>query len=318
MKCEMGILSHAPFVENNWFMEDRSNINRRATKWTASENKLFENALAVYDKDTPDRWAKVAEMIPGKSVVDVMNQYKELEVDVCNIEAGLVPIPGYSTSTTTTTASPFTLDWVSSSGYDAFRGINSKRSGSGRSIDQERKKGVPWTEEEHKLFLLGLKKYGKGDWRNISRNFVITRTPTQVASHAQKYFIRQLSGGKDKRRASIHDITTVNLTETSKASPTSENTKTSTSPNHNHSMNIINKYSTAASEMHFQPTMMMTAFDPSHEQVFMSHNNSYGFKMQGQNQNMHRNTLHESSYFGTQTQNMVFQMQSSQQNYSHA
>lgn len=58
---------------------------------------------------------------------------------------------------------------------------------------------------------MGLKKYGKGDWRNISRNFVITRTPTQVASHAQKYFIRQLSGGKDKRRASIHDITTVNL-----------------------------------------------------------------------------------------------------------
>ncbi|XP_058782124.1 transcription factor DIVARICATA-like [Vicia villosa] len=311
MKCEMGILSsHAPFVETNWFLEDRSyNINRRATKWTASENKLFENALAVYDKDTPDRWAKVAEMIPGKSVVDVMNQYKELEVDVCNIEAGLVPIPGYSTSTST--ASPFTLDWVSSSGYDGFRGINSKRSGSGRSPDQERKKGVPWTEEEHKLFLLGLKKYGKGDWRNISRNFVITRTPTQVASHAQKYFIRQLSGGKDKRRASIHDITTVNLTETSKASPTSENTKTSTSPhNHSQSMNIINKYSTAntASEMHFQPAMI-TAFNPSHEQVFMS---PYGV-------NMNRNPLHESSYFGTQTQNMVFQMQpSQQQNYSHA
>ncbi|KAI9126961.1 hypothetical protein K1719_001520 [Acacia pycnantha] len=56
----------------------------------------------------------------------------------------------------------------------------------------------------HRLFLIGLKKHGKGDWTNISRNFVMTRTPTQVASHAQKYFIRQLSGagGKDKRRAS--------------------------------------------------------------------------------------------------------------------
>ena len=60
---------------------------------------------------------------------------------------------------------------------------------------------------------MGLKKYGKGDWRNISRNFVTTRTPTQVASHAQKYFIRQLSGGKDKKRSSIHDITMVNLPE---------------------------------------------------------------------------------------------------------
>lgn len=62
---------------------------------------------------------------------------------------------------------------------------------------------------------MGLLKYGKGDWRNISRNFVITKTPTQVASHAQKYYIRQkVSGGKDKRRPSIHDITTVSLTET--------------------------------------------------------------------------------------------------------
>lgn len=61
---------------------------------------------------------------------------------------------------------------------------------------------------------MGLLKYGKGDWRNISRNFVITKTPTQVASHAQKYFIRQHSGGKDKKRPSIHDITTVSLTDT--------------------------------------------------------------------------------------------------------
>lgn len=60
---------------------------------------------------------------------------------------------------------------------------------------------------------MGLKKYGKGDWRNIAKSFVKTRTPTQVASHAQKYFLRQLTDGKDKRRSSIHDITTVNIPE---------------------------------------------------------------------------------------------------------
>ena len=60
-----------------------------------------------------------------------------------------------------------------------------------------------------RLFLLGLAKFGKGDWRSISRNFVISRTPTQVASHAQKYFIRLNSINKDKRRSSIHDITSV-------------------------------------------------------------------------------------------------------------
>ena len=48
------------------------------------------------------------------------------------------------------------------------------------AADQERRKGIPWTEEEHRLFLMGLAKFGKGDWRSISRNFVVSRTPTQV------------------------------------------------------------------------------------------------------------------------------------------
>ncbi|KAI8553550.1 hypothetical protein RHMOL_Rhmol05G0025000 [Rhododendron molle] len=71
---------------------------------------------------------------------------------------------------------------------------------------QERKKGVPWTEEEHLKFLSGLEKLGKGDWRGISRNFVTTRTPTQVASHAQKYFLRQACLHKKKRRSSLFDM----------------------------------------------------------------------------------------------------------------
>jgi SHAQKYF class myb-like DNA-binding protein len=70
----------------------------------------------------------------------------------------------------------------------------------------DRKKGVPWTEEEHRLFLIGLQKLGKGDWRGIARNFVISRTPTQVASHAQKYFIRQTNANRRKRRSSLFDM----------------------------------------------------------------------------------------------------------------
>ncbi|XP_042476268.1 transcription factor MYBS3-like [Macadamia integrifolia] len=70
----------------------------------------------------------------------------------------------------------------------------------------DRKKGTPWTEEEHRLFLLGLQKLGKGDWRGIARNFVMSRTPTQVASHAQKYFIRQSNASRRKRRSSLFDM----------------------------------------------------------------------------------------------------------------
>ncbi|MED6154901.1 hypothetical protein PIB30_000402 [Stylosanthes scabra] len=84
---------------------------------------------------------------------------------------------------------------------------------SGRS--RERKRGVPWTEEEHKLFLLGLHKVGKGDWRGISRNFVKTRTPTQVASHAQKYFLRRHNQNRRRRRSSLFDITTDTVMESS-------------------------------------------------------------------------------------------------------
>ncbi|XVE69357.1 hypothetical protein DITRI_Ditri09bG0145700 [Diplodiscus trichospermus] len=182
--------------KSDWYDQESS-----STYWTKEENKRFERALAIYSEDVPDRWIKIAAMIPGKTVMDVIKQYRELEEDVCDIEAGRVPIPGYLSSS-------FALQLVNNRDFDAYR----KRSTGVRGADHERKKGVPWTEAEHRRFLMGLMKYGKGDWRNISRNFVISKTPTQVASHAQKYYQRQLSGGKDKRRPSIHDITTVNLT----------------------------------------------------------------------------------------------------------
>lgn len=102
-------------------------------------------------------------------------------------------------------------DDVAAAGYasadDAFQNNSSKAS-------RERKRGVPWTEEEHKLFLLGLQKVGKGDWRGISRNFVKTRTPTQVASHAQKYFLRRSNLNRRRRRSSLFDITTDSVAAT--------------------------------------------------------------------------------------------------------
>ncbi|KAL7608472.1 hypothetical protein Lser_V15G09664 [Lactuca serriola] len=88
----------------------------------------------------------------------------------------------------------------------AADGYGSEDFVAGSSSGRERKKGVPWTEEEHRMFLMGLQKLGKGDWRGIARNYVISRTPTQVASHAQKYFIRQTNMSRRKRRSSLFDM----------------------------------------------------------------------------------------------------------------
>lgn len=45
----------------------------------------------------------------------------------------------------------------------------------------------------------------QGQWCEIAKHFVPSRTSTQVASHAQKHFIRQ-ADGKRKRRSSLFDL----------------------------------------------------------------------------------------------------------------
>lgn len=133
--CEMETLFPPSYFPTLNFLMQES----RSTEWTKEENKKFEKALALYDDNTPERWVKVAAMIPGKSVSDVRRQYRELESDVSDIEAGLVPDPGYLTSS-------FTLELMENGEFDVYR----KRPLQCRSLDQERKKGVPWTEEEHR------------------------------------------------------------------------------------------------------------------------------------------------------------------------
>lgn len=186
-------------------------------EWTREQNKAFEMALANHLEDTNDRWEKIASAVLGKSPAEVKRHYEILVEDITSIEAGRVPIPCYVDEVAEQAADNGSAK-KGGTHSSVYANLASESNGTGKGSsksDQERRKGIPWTEEEHRMFLLGLEKFGKGDWRSISRNFVISRTPTQVASHAQKYFIRLNSMNRDRRRSSIHDITSVNGSDVS-------------------------------------------------------------------------------------------------------
>ncbi|XP_019708034.1 protein RADIALIS-like 3 [Elaeis guineensis] len=71
-------------------MASSSMSSSRTTEssWTARQNKLFEEALAKYDRDTPDRWQKVANAVGDKSVEEVKRHYELLIKDINYIESG--------------------------------------------------------------------------------------------------------------------------------------------------------------------------------------------------------------------------------------
>ncbi|KAK1324651.1 Transcription factor DIVARICATA [Acorus calamus] len=189
-------------------------------QWSRDDEKAFENALAslsdVGEDDKEWRWEDIAGRLK-KATEDVRRHYDMLVDDVSSIETGKVPLPRYVGDESHSNKENQMLSQTQQQSFFDRRGgvgflgggLDSGKAAGSKS-EQERRKGIPWTEEEHRLFLLGLDKFGKGDWRSISRNFVISRTPTQVASHAQKYFIRLNSMNRDRRRSSIHDITSVN------------------------------------------------------------------------------------------------------------
>lgn len=72
-----------------------SSMQRGASSsWTAKQNKLFEEALVMFDKDTPHRWHKIG-LACGKSAEEVKRHYEALESDINSIETDKVPIPNY-------------------------------------------------------------------------------------------------------------------------------------------------------------------------------------------------------------------------------
>ncbi|KAE8098583.1 hypothetical protein FH972_016636 [Carpinus fangiana] len=108
------------------------------TQWSRLDDKLFERDLVMVPEDYPERWLRVAECVPGKSPRELREHYEDLVRDVLDIDSGRVELPTYA-------------DDDSDGPWDSPSQISfgSKT----REAESERKKGTPWTEEEHECFL---------------------------------------------------------------------------------------------------------------------------------------------------------------------
>ncbi|XP_010550510.1 PREDICTED: transcription factor DIVARICATA-like [Tarenaya hassleriana] len=150
-------------------------------EWSWNENKTFENAIAAAaaavdaDNSFSDIVGEISSRFSGKTKQQIQMHLDALIEDIRTIEHGLIPLPDYGDSGST----------IRQNSGDRWR-----TTAAAIKHKHHRKKAVPWTKEEHEQFLIGLEKYGKGDWRSISRQCVMTKTPIQIASHAQKYFLR--------------------------------------------------------------------------------------------------------------------------------
>ncbi|XP_072147477.1 transcription factor DIVARICATA-like [Setaria viridis] len=68
---------------------------------------------------------------------------------------------------------------------------NSAERATGAGCAKRNKKAAEkWTEYEHRLFLAGLPFY-RGNWNAMSREYLTSRTASQIASHYQKYRNRE-------------------------------------------------------------------------------------------------------------------------------
>nr|XP_051190687.1 transcription factor SRM1-like [Lolium perenne] len=117
-------------------------------------------------------WDAIAAAVPGKTPEDVRRHYELLVEDVDGIEAGRVPLLVYAGD-----AGPD--DGGGSGGGGGKKGSGVDK-GSSKSAEQERRKGIAWTEDEHR-----------------GANIVALRMPMRLGDGAER--VPEDSGGE--RRA---------------------------------------------------------------------------------------------------------------------
>ena len=99
------------------------NINNQSSigdplSWSCVQDKLFEEAIVVFPKGTQDKWEKIATQVLGKSPLEVRRYYKDLAHDLLSMGQGFEYSEG-------------PVDFGS------------------KAKETQRRRRVPWTEEEH-------------------------------------------------------------------------------------------------------------------------------------------------------------------------
>lgn len=138
--------------------------------WSKEEDKAFENAIANHwTEDSKEQWDTIASLVPTKTIPELKQHYQLLVEDVDDIEGGIIPIPKYlgEESSSSSTKDNNNHHGSNSSrrsscnytnGFSGF-GHDSATTGGGKGnsrAEQERRKGIPWTEEEHRYVDLNI------------------------------------------------------------------------------------------------------------------------------------------------------------------
>lgn len=119
--------------------------------WSREQDRQFEKAIADYPEDLPDRWEKIAADVPGISVEEVKHHYELLVDDVHQIESGFIQLPAYNVcSDGSSSGAGDETPGKKSSNPGSLNGETQHHGGKPSRLEQERRKGIAWTEDEHR------------------------------------------------------------------------------------------------------------------------------------------------------------------------
>ncbi|XLT07023.1 hypothetical protein HN51_045772 [Arachis hypogaea] len=189
--------------------------------WTWEENKAFESVITSCFQDAlRNHWEEVAARLPGRTPAQLQERFQKLINDISAIHNGYptnTPLNASDNMTIMMEYNPLSIPIINPPPLPPYSTDHHNREEVLPAAEEEvvptaeeeaapTNSGCHWTLDEHRLFLRGYEEEGK-HWKRISEYYVKTKTSSQIASHAQKYFKHQKDLAKGKKlRKSIFDV----------------------------------------------------------------------------------------------------------------